>query len=178
MDKPLYLIVGASGSGKDYIVDKLCKELNKARVISRTTRPSRGKNDLHIFVDDDTALKELPFSIAQSDYNGYQYYVLHKDVDEADFYIVDVKGVRSLRNEKVLGYHWLKRDIVTVFIKSPWYVRVWHMLKRGDKLKSIINRLKLDRKEFKNFVGDLEFKHSNEMYKYFTNKFKKEISNG
>lgn len=171
MLKPLYLVVAASGSGKDYIVDKICNNLGKARVISRTTRPKRNENDLHIFVDEETAVKEFPFSVARTDYNGYKYYVMHQDIDEMDFYIIDVKGVKSLKQEKAMGCPWLKREITTIFINSPWYVRAYNMKKRGDSIKSIINRLKLDRVEFKNFKGDLNFKSSNDMYDYFKNKY-------
>lgn len=161
MGKELYLVVGASGSGKDYIVDKICKDFNKARVISRTTRKPRQGRDLHVFVDDNTARAELPSAIAKTDYNGYKYYVLPQDINEMDFYIIDVQGVKNLKKEE------LNREVITIFIDSPWYIRAYHMRKRGDSIRSIINRLTLDRVEFRNFEGDLNFKSSNDMYKHF-----------
>lgn len=39
--KSIVLVLGASGSGKDYLVDKVCKEYNRKKVVSYTTRPRR-----------------------------------------------------------------------------------------------------------------------------------------
>ena len=167
MKTPLYLIVGASGSGKDYIVDKICKELDMTRVISRTTRRSRGANDLHIFVDACTAGEEIGRSIARTDYNGNLYYVLPEDIEDADFYIIDVKGVYTLFNEQDKGIPCLQRDIEIIFIDAPWYVRFINMIKRGDKLKDIFRRLSVDRIEFDEFEGDYNFNSSNDVYNFF-----------
>lgn len=32
--KSIVLVLGASGSGKDYLVDKVCKEYNRKKVVS------------------------------------------------------------------------------------------------------------------------------------------------
>lgn len=171
MKKPLYLIVGASGSGKDYIIDKLCRDLPDAsRVISRTTRKSRGVNDLHIFVDADTAGEELPRSIARAEYDGNLYYVLPEDIEDINFYIVDPDGEITLLNQKNAGEPCLKdRDIFTFYIDAPWYVRVRNMIKRGDKASAIIKRLMIDRVRFKNYEGDITVKSSDELYDFIMN---------
>lgn len=46
----IYLIVGRSGSGKDTVVDYLCKHYGYKRIVSYTTRPPRNAQDKHIFV--------------------------------------------------------------------------------------------------------------------------------
>lgn len=155
----LYLIVGASGTGKDYIVDKLCKELKMQKVISRTERPRR-KSEVgtHLFVDSDTADKEFDKAIAKTVYRGNRYYTLQEDLEGKDFYIIDVAGVYSMRKKGML--------FTTIFINSKWYIRFWHMLKRGDKVKDIIKRLRYDKKEFANFQGDVNLKSSDELYDY------------
>lgn len=171
MRKPLYLIVGPSGSGKDYIVDMLCNDLpNVSRVISRTTRPCRGPKDLHIFVDADTAGEEIPRSIARADYSGNLYYVLPEDIDDRNFYIVDPEGEIILLEQKKAGMPCLKdRDIFTFYIDAPWHVRVANMVKRGDKVSSIIKRLMVDRVRFRNYEGDINVKSSYELYDFFMN---------
>lgn len=169
MKKTLYLIIGPSGAGKDYAVDRLCKVLsNVKRVISRTTRKSRGPGDLHIFVDADTAGEEIPYSIARTDYNDNLYYVLPEDIEDADFYIIDPKGVDVILSQHAKGVLCLQgRNIVRVYLDVPLYIRVVNMIKRGDNISSIINRLMIDRVEFKNFQHDLRFKSSSDLYEYF-----------
>lgn len=166
--KKIYLVVAASGAGKDYVVDKLCKEFNKQKVISRTTRPPRyqGENT-HLFVGDYMANKEFDNAIAKTVFNGYRYYTTEFDLLNKDFYNIDPTGVRTMRNKE-------KYNIEVVYIKSNWYIRFKHMIKRGDKLRNIISRLINDRKEFKDFRGDLNFKSSDEMYKYFKELFENE----
>jgi guanylate kinase len=161
----LYLIVGASGSGKTYIIDRICKDFNMKQVSSRTTRKARYNGEIgHKFVTDEQADKEFSNSVAKTNYNGYRYYTTVEDLEESDFYVIDVQGVISFDYSKV------NKKVKVLFIKSPWYVRLINMLKRKDKIKDVINRLLLDRKEFKGFKGDVNFKNSNDLYNYFDNK--------
>lgn len=165
MRKKLYLVVGASGTGKDYIVDKLCKDLGMKKVISRTTRKPRYQGeDTHMFVMDQQADMEFDKAIAKTIYNNNRYYTLISDLIGADFYIIDPKGVHSI-NENVLGQ--LNYEIA--YIKVSWWIRFKNMRKRGDKLKNIISRLINDYKEFKNFKGQVNFKSSNDFYTYVKN---------
>lgn len=163
--KTLYLVVAASGMGKDYVVDKLCKEFNKKKVISRTTRKQRYEGeDTHIFVSEKMADEEFDNAVAKTVFNGYRYYATEFDVCNSDFYIIDPNGIYEMKNKD-------KYNPVIVYIKSNIFVKTYHMIKRGDKLRNIISRLINDRKEFKGFKGDLNFKSSNEMYEYFKEKF-------
>lgn len=161
----LYLVVGASGSGKTYIVDKICNDFDMKQVNSRTTRKPRYKDEIgHKFVTDEIADKEFDNAVAKTNYNGYRYYTTVQDLEESDFYVIDVQGVKSF------NYNRIDKQVKVLFIKSPWYIRFLHMFKRGDKIKYIINRLILDKKEFGSFKGDINFKHSNELYDYFATK--------
>lgn len=162
--KKLNLVVAASGTGKDYIVDKLCKEFGMKKVKSRTTRkPRYDGEDTHIFISKEQGLREFnsPNIVARTNYNGYMYYTLPEDFKDIDFYIIDVEGVRSM-NDNILS----QLNCRVVFIDAPWYIRFKHMRKREDSLFSILNRLWLDRKEFTGFKGDLNFKSSNEFYEF------------
>lgn len=164
--KTLYLIVAASGGGKDYITDKLCKEFGKKKVISRTTRQPRFKGEnTHLFVSEEQADKEFNGAVAKTIFNGYRYYTTKEDLQSSDFYAIDPQGVYSLKD---------KSNMMTVFINAPWYRRAWNMKKRGDSIKSIIVRLRHDRKAFKDFEGDLNFKSSQDYYNYFKEVFQNE----
>lgn len=159
MKTPINLIVGASGSGKDYIVDKLCNRLEMTRVDSRTTRKSRGAGDKHLFVSEEQADAEFDLAIAKTIFDRHRYYVLKEDLAGKDLYIIDPRGVESMRDSGI--------PHITIYIKSPWYMRAYNMRKRGDKIKNIIRRLINDAREFKGFSGDVNLGHSNELYDMF-----------
>lgn len=161
----LWLVVGKSGSGKTYIIDRICKQFNMKQVNSRTTRKPRYEGEIgHKFITDEQADKEFNDAVAKTNYNGYRYYTTVQDLEESDFYVIDVQGVNSFEYNKV------SKQVKILFINSPWYIRTINMLKRKDKIKDIVNRLKLDKTEFKGFKGDINFKSSNALYDYFETK--------
>ena len=76
----LVLLVGKSGSGKNYIINSLKeKGYNIKDVKSRTTRePRYGGEDTHIFVDESRYVNDKLFNtiIAYTFFNGNHYYTL------------------------------------------------------------------------------------------------------
>jgi len=161
----LFLVVGASGSGKTYIVDRICNQFNMKQVYSATTRKPRYEGEIgHIFVNREQAEKDWHNAVAKTRYNDELYYTTTDMLEDKSFYVIDPYGVRNF------NYNIIYRPVKILFINSPWYIRMINMFKRGDKLKDIINRLLLDKKEFKGFKGDLEFKNSNDLYDYFEQK--------
>lgn len=161
IDNILYLVVGASGSGKTYILDKICKEFNLRQVSSRTTRKPRYEGEIgHKFVTDEQADKEFDTAIAKTNYNGFRYYTTAEDLEESDFYVIDPEGVRSFDYSKV------NKTVRILYINTFWFIRAYNMRKRGDSFKSITKRLLLDRKEFKSPMG-LVFRSSDQLYNYF-----------
>ncbi|NFH01329.1 hypothetical protein FC831_13760 [Clostridium botulinum] len=165
--KPLWLVVGASGAGKSYIIDKLEQQFGMEQVISRTTREKRFYNEnTHLFISSQQADKEWNRALARTPFCGSRYYVLKEDLEDKDFYAINPKGIRELK------YNQINRPVIKLFINSNWFIRLIHMLQRGDKIKDIIKRLLNDRKEFKGFENeaDIVFRNSNEMYDYFEDK--------
>lgn len=161
----LYLIVGASGSGKSYICNKICKNFNKSEVISRTTRQPRYKGEeTHIFVSQEQADKEFKNSIAKTIFDGNLYYVLKEDIQGKDLYVIDPNGVKSLKIDK--------SNTMIIFLKVGLIKRVVNMRKRGDKFRSIIKRIINDRKVFKGFeyTADVVLYNSDELYDMFKEK--------
>lgn len=157
----LFLVVGASGSGKTYIINKLCQDLNLKQVYSATTRKPRYDNEIgHIFVSREQAEKDWDIALAKTNYNNEMYYTTVEMVQDKDFYVIDPYGVRNFKRSLI------NKPVQVLYIKSPWYIRAFNMFKRGDKMKNIIKRLLLDRKEFKGFNVGIKFKSSNELYDY------------
>lgn len=155
----LFFIVGASGSGKDYIVDRICRIGGYNKVISRTTRkPRKGESKSnHQFVSNQQADKEFDKALFKTLYNGNRYYVLEEDLENADFYIIDPKGVKEAPADLFRKY-----NVRVIYIKSPWYKRAYNMMfRRKDGIKNVISRLLNDRKQFKNFEDSVDYVFTN-----------------
>lgn len=91
----MYLIVGRTGSGKDYLANLLTKE-NMKMVKSYTTRPKRHENeDTHIFITKEEA-DAITDKVATTEINGYEYFATASQVNESDIYIIDPNGVKEL----------------------------------------------------------------------------------
>ena len=91
----MYLIVGRTASGKDYLAHLLEKH-DMHGVLSRTTRPKRGDNDTsHIFVTPEEAATQTN-RVAFTSINGYEYYALDSDVIDKQWYIIDPNGITPL----------------------------------------------------------------------------------
>lgn len=97
MTKNLYCVVGESGSGKDTIVNYMCNRYGYTKVISNTTRPMRtnDENDKlnHIFsnVEQYQKDKENNEVVAETFFNDNYYWATKTQVDNSDFYIIDIK---------------------------------------------------------------------------------------
>ena len=91
----MYLIVGRSGSGKDYLAAKMEKRGLKV-VKSYSTRPRRTENeDSHIFVSKEEA-DAITDKIATTEINGFEYFATKRQVEECDIYIIDPHGLYEL----------------------------------------------------------------------------------
>lgn len=160
LNRPIYLLVAKSGAGKDYVAEKICKDFGIQQVVSRTTRARRNDTDNHIFVSEAQADLEFDRAVAKTVFHGHRYYVLEEDLKDKDIYIIDPQGVLSLKEKNI--------DYITIYIDCPWYIRLIHMKKRGDKWINILGRLWHDRKAFKGFKPNITVKSSDEAYQLFT----------
>lgn len=91
----MYLIIGRTACGKDYLASELTKQGLKG-VISRTTRPRRpNEPETHIFVTKEQAALETD-RVAYTNINDNDYYVLPEDLTDKQFYIIDPIGAKAL----------------------------------------------------------------------------------
>lgn len=160
--KPLVLVVAKSGVGKSYIVNKICEDFNKREVISRTTRKPRFQNEsTHVFVSNEQADKEFNNSIAKTIFDRNRYYTLEEDLEGRDIYIIDPRGVKSMKDKGI--------DFKTVYINANLITRIKQMRKRGDKWINILIRIIHDFFAFYKFKGDINLTSNTELYYYFMN---------
>ena len=165
MNKPLYLVCAKSFTGKDYIVDKMCKDFNMSKVISKTTREPRyeGENT-HIFVTKEQALNEVPNSLADTYFDDNYYYTDLESVNNKDFYIIDTKGIKNFKYDLIED-----REVISCYIDCDFWTRLKHSLKRKDGIIKTIKRFINDIKEFRKvsvYDFTLWFNDTQEFYDY------------
>lgn len=143
MNKPLFLFVGRSASGKTTIANMLAEKHGYKQVESYTTRKPRFENEPgHVFVSEED-FKSLGDLAAYTLYNGNHYGTTFEQLNECDIYVIDVPGLKSLLTK-------LKDDdrlICVFYFDASVYNRILRMLDRNDSDTMIISRLLEDEKE-------------------------------
>lgn len=143
MNKPLFLFVGRSASGKTTVANLLNDQYGYKQVWSYTTRPPRSNNEPgHIFISE-SEFENLGELAAYTFYNNYHYGTTFEQLNECDIYVIDVNGVQSLL-EKCKKYN---RVISVIYFDSTVYTRINRMTERHDSDMQIIARLLQDEKD-------------------------------
>ena len=141
MNKPLYLFVGKSASGKTTLANMLESQYGLSQLQSYTTRPKRHENETgHIFITDEE-FGNLRNIIAYTKYNGYQYCATKEQIDETSIYVIDVPGVKTLLNK-----YQNDRPIIILYFETSVTTRIDRMIDRGTSDAEIISRLYTDEK--------------------------------
>lgn len=142
----IILLVGASGSGKTTIADRLASLFGWTQVSSYTTRPRRTEDEKgHIFVSDDR-FDDIVLSsdlVAYTEYGGYRYCATQTQAENANIYVVDVSGVLRFK-ESYTG----KKKVFVVLLDLPEGIRRGRMQMRHDVPEKIAARLYADRTAF------------------------------
>ena len=157
MNKPLFLFVGRSASGKTTVANELTKKYGYVQVESYTTRTPRFENEPgHIFISNDE-FKNLDEIVAYTFYNNNHYGTTAVQLNQCEIYVVDVPGVETLL-EKYQTY----RPIVIIYFDTTVYTRIKRMLDRHDSDIAIISRLMQDEKDdWYKQLDSLVWKYSN-----------------
>lgn len=153
--KKVFIVVGKSGSGKNYIMDLLGHQL----VPGNTTRDKRPTDHSYsyfskIYYNRHVNKEDI---IIPTEYCGNNYWTWRSDYYDAsfDYVIPNLEGLKSLVEDYESGR--LFRPYKIIYIKCPLIKRIKNMRKRKDSWKNIFIRIKNDRKDFKGgekFVKD------------------------
>lgn len=131
----IVLLVGRSGSGKTAIANYLKDTYGWKAVDSYTTRPKRVPWETgHTFVSDDE-FDTLTDMVAYTEFDGHRYCATAEQVDNADIYIVDLAGVKTMKG----SYHG-DSVLLPVYVDVSPALCMYRMRKRGDSFDAAWQR--------------------------------------
>lgn len=155
----LLCIMGRTASGKDSLVNKLCERTGLKQIISYTTRPRReNEGNTHIFTTEDT-YEQAEFNenlAAYTEIAGNKYWTTIDQLYDNDVYIIDYKGIQTLRELNLPNLR-----LVTIFINTPDDVRRDRALnKRGDDRLIFMKRDMAERDQFRSMLRNADFDYA------------------
>ena len=140
MDKPLFLFVGKSASGKTTIAKLLEEKHGCKQVESYTTRTPRYDGEVgHTFISEEE-FDHLGELAAYTEYNGYRYGTTFEQLDQCDIYVIDVPGVETLLQKLSSD----SRPICIIYFDAAVSTRIDRMIDRGASDMEIVSRLHHD----------------------------------
>ena len=155
----LLCIMGKTSSGKDTLASKLCERMNLKQVISFTTRPRRdNEGDTHIFVgeEDFEQMQNNGIIAAFTQIGQYKYWTTIDQLEDADVYIIDYLGLKTLRKLNLPNIR-----LVSVFINVPDDIREKRALnQRKDDKDKFRSRNLAEREQFREMAKNLDFDYS------------------
>ena len=149
----LMCVMAESAAGKDRLVNELCNRNHLTQLISYTTRARRAnEDDTHIFVDEETyqQMKDDNNIAAYTYINGNHYWSTINQLYESDFYVIDPRGIESLKALNFPNLH-----LVTVYVNVPEDVRKERAKLRGDDMNVYRNRCLSEREQFRDMKKNM-----------------------
>lgn len=126
-ERPLILIAGPSGSGKDTIADKICERYGLKKLISYATRSPRFEGEgTHVFTDKDHFPNPEDVVAWTSIYDEW-YGATKEQVDSADVYVINGQGAILLKDR-----YKTSRPVFFVFLTVDDSCREERMAERGS----------------------------------------------
>lgn len=155
----LMLVVGRTACGKDSLVNKLCERTNLTAITSYTTRPRReNEGDTHIFTTEDVyeQMQAEGVVAAYTNIAGYHYWTTINQLYENDIYIIDYKGIQTLRKLNLQDIRF-----VTVFINTPDSIREERALNKRKDDKFVFRKRSLDEaSQFRELLKNADFDYA------------------
>ena len=140
------ILIGKTATGKDTIANELCKRYGYKLAKSHTTRPKReNEGETHCFISEENYAKySSEERLAETEVNGYHYFLHPSEVEESDIVIVDPYGLDALIN-------YFEHDVfLVVRIKANKRDRKKAYKKRKSNI-SFAERTVAERERFENF---------------------------
>ena len=145
------LLCGPSGAGKTTLSQRLERDYGYRCVRSYTTRPRRtALEDNHIFVTD-SVFNAIPEEerVAYTQYSGFQYCATKAQVEDADIYVIDPKGIEYFK-----AHYDGPKNVIVVYLHIPTHLSIQRMIRRGHDGMEIYARVAEDVEQFDNIQYD------------------------
>lgn len=156
----MLVIVGPSASGKTEISRCLIKEYNLKRVITCTTRPMRrdevnGRDYYFLSVEEFKEGIKNNLFIEYTKYNNDYYGTYYKEIADDKIIILDRVGFLNIK--KIL-----KDKIISFYIETPLSERKMRMIKRGDTINRIYQKIEYDNQNFPSKIPGIDYYITND----------------
>ena len=155
----LLCVMGKTSCGKDTLVNKLCERTGLTAITSYTTRPRRtNEGDTHIFSNREKyeQMQDEENIAAYTEIAGNVYWTTIDQLYEHSVYIIDYKGIETLRKLNLPNLR-----LVTIFINTPDDVRKDRALnKRGDDRLTFMQRDMAEREQFRVMLRNADFDYA------------------
>ena len=155
----LLCIMGRTSCGKDTLVQKLCERTGLTAITSYTTRPRRNnEGNTHIFSSkEEYARMQSNGNIAAyTNIAGNDYWTTIEQLYQHSIYIIDPKGVETLRKLDLPNLR-----LVTVYINTPDDIRRDRAInKRGDDRLTFMKRDMSERDQFRVMLRNADFDYA------------------
>jgi guanylate kinase len=155
----LLCVMGRTSCGKDTLVNKLCERTGLTAINSYTTRPRRNnEGDTHIFStkEEYEQMQAEGNVAAYTEIAGNYYWTTIEQLYEHSIYIIDPRGVETLRQLNLQNLR-----IVTIFINTPDDVRKDRAInRRGDDRLTFMKRDMSEREQFRVMLRNADFDYA------------------
>ena len=155
----LLCVLGRTSCGKDTLVSKLCERTGLTAITSYTTRPRRNnEGDTHIFsTREEYEQMQVEGNVAAyTEIAGNIYWTTIDQLYEHSVYIIDYKGIETLRKLNLPNLR-----LVTVYINTPDDIRKERALsKRGDDRLAFMKRDMAERDQFRAMLRSADFDYA------------------
>lgn len=155
----LLCVMGRTACGKDSLVNKLCERTKLTAITSYTTRPRReNEGETHIFTTEDTyeQMQTEGKVAAYTNIAGFHYWTTINQLYENDIYIIDYKGIQTLRELNLPDIRF-----VTVFINTPDAIREERALSKRKDDKFVFRKRSLDEAaQFREMLKNADFDYA------------------
>jgi guanylate kinase len=155
----LLCIMGRTACGKDSLVNKLCELTGARQIISYTTRPRRdNEGETHIFVDDVQyqEMQESGIIAAFTQIGEYKYWTTIDQLADADIYIIDYEGLKTLRKLNLPNVR-----LVSIYINTPDEIRKERAIgQRGDDKIKFRARDLAEKTQFREMLKEADFDYA------------------
>lgn len=153
-DGPLLALVGASGSGKSTVAEKLHEKYGLVSIQSYTTRPRRYAGELgHTFITNEEFNNIPPDDmVAYTEFDGNRYCATKQQLKDNDIYIIDPTGILNLNRSAV------PKKIKIIYLTANEDECLRRMIARGNSSEEAWQRIYHDRVEFAK-MGNVDIDH-------------------